>query len=154
MTNLTDPNRMRAVAFRITSAFEGGRYETYQNFDAGIVSYGLFQFTLASGSLARVVDQYLEHASSDVADALKAYQIRIQNRDETLRNDSTLKSLLVSAAVEQAMRDAQDAVATAQYWDVAQSFSIQPRGVQTPLGQALFFDLAIHYGQSGLQKHI
>jgi len=146
MPELTDPLRVRDVAFRITSAFEGGRYDGYQNYDAGIISYGLFQFTLASGSLSRVVEKYLAASTSDVAAGLRGYQGRILARDSSLRNDTQLRDLLKAAGAEQAMRNAQDAVATEKYWDVAQSFSIQPRGVRTPLGQALFFDLAIHYG--------
>src|SRR4051812_16386480 len=42
-------NRVRLAAFNITSGFEGGAYDTYQTYDAGIVSYGRFGFTLASG---------------------------------------------------------------------------------------------------------
>ncbi len=143
---LTDPARIRDTAFAITSAFEGGRYDGYQNFDAGIVSYGLFQFTLASGSLARVIDRYLERSTTPTADGLRGYQERIRGRDPSLRDDTTLKALLKQAATEDVMREAQVAVATEMYWDVAQTRSIQPRGVTTPLGQALFFDLAIHYG--------
>src|SRR5215207_5631585 len=64
--------RIRKAAFNVTAGFEGGGYASYQNFDAGIVSYGRFQFTLASGSLFSVLDRYLVAAStSPIANELR-----------------------------------------------------------------------------------
>ena len=41
-------DRIRRAAFNITSTFEGSKtYANYQNYDAGIISYGRFQFTLS-----------------------------------------------------------------------------------------------------------
>lgn len=138
---------IRRAAFNITAAFEGAGYGSYQNIDKGIVSYGRFQFTLASGSLFTVLERYLAASQTETAQALRSgYLQRIHDRDETLRNDSELKRLLLLAANENAMEAAQDSVATDKYWDLVQELSIQPRNIQTPLGQALLFDMAINHG--------
>ncbi len=143
---LTDPARIQQTALIITSSFEGGKYDSFQNYDAGIVSYGLFQFTLSSGSLAMVVKKYLATATSATAKSLEGFLPRLLARDASLRYDQVFKQLLIAAAREQAMQAAQLATAVELYWDKAQEISVIPRGVKTPLGQALFFDLAIHYG--------
>lgn len=143
---LTDPERIKDVAFAITSTIEGGSYSMYQNYDSGIVSYGLFQFTLAAGSLESVLDLYLGKASGPTADGLRALMPRIEAKDPALREDAEFKALLIAAGKEQPMKDAQESVATEKYWNRAQQVSMQPRNIKSPLGQALFFDLSIHYG--------
>lgn len=143
---MDEKERIRLAAFNITSAFEGSKgYAMYQTYDAGIISYGRFQFTLAGGSLASVVDGYLSRSDSPIAQQLRAYQARIRNRDASLRNDAQLQSLLIQAAAEKAMQDAQDEVAINSYWIPSQD-SVTVRGIQTPLGQALLFDMAIQHG--------
>jgi hypothetical protein len=143
---MDEKERIRLAAFNITSAFEGNKgYAMYQTYDAGIISYGRFQFTLASGSLASVMDGYLMRSNSPVAQQLRAYQARIKNRDVSLRNDTQLQNLLVQAAAEKAMQDAQDEVVVNSYWIPSQD-SVSVRGIQTPLGQALLFDMAIQHG--------
>ncbi|MEQ9029328.1 MAG: SH3 domain-containing protein, partial [Aggregatilineales bacterium] len=42
--------RVKKASFAITAAFEGTGYAAYNNYDAGIISYGLIQFTMAAGS--------------------------------------------------------------------------------------------------------
>ena len=142
-----DPERVRKASFNITAGFEGGGYATYQNRDDGIISYGRFQFTLASGSLFSVVDKYLEKATGSVADQLRAqYHAPIKARDANLRNDGNLKNLLVAAAPDPIMQAAQDAVATEVYWNASMNLSAVPRNINTPLGRALLFDMAINHG--------
>lgn len=139
--------RIRKASFNITVGFEGGAYSTYQNYDAGIVSYGRFGFTLASGSLYSVLERYLRTAKTIYANQLRSqYLERVHQRDWTLRTDLVLKDLLIMVAAEQAMRDAQDAIATEDYWDLVQELSVQPRGVVLALSQAFLFDTAIHHG--------
>jgi hypothetical protein len=140
-------DRVRRAAFNITAGFEGGGYETYQNSDDGIVSYGRFQFTLASGSLFSVLDRYLQRAAGAVADELRSvYAARVQARDAALRNDTRLRDLLRAAAADPIMQTVQDEIATEVYWNRVQDLSIRPRGIVTPLGQALLFDMAINHG--------
>ncbi len=146
------PDRVRKASFNITLGFEGGAYNTYQNYDAGIVSYGRFGFTLASGSLASVLDLYLSTATSTTAAQLRSlYQQRVDNRDATLRTDTTLRNLLLAAASDPIMQAAQDSIATTNYWNAVQNLSIKPRNLQLALSQAFIFDLAIN---SGVQNNL
>lgn len=144
---LADTDRVRKAAFLITGAFEGNQgYATYQNFDRGIVSYGFIQFTLGSGSLARVINLYLANTSEGVADDLAKYQGRINERDPMLRNDTRLRDLLIEAAEEPAMQQAQDQVATEGYWKSVVDGYIMHRGLRLPLTWALLFDMGVNFG--------
>ena len=139
--------RVRLASFNVTSAFEGGGYDTYQTYDAGIVSYGRFGFTLASGSLFSVLDRYLSKATSAVAAQLRRqYLQRVHDRDASLRTDTLLRSLLISAAPDAIMQAAQNDIATELYWNVVQSVSITPRNIVLPLSMAFLFDTGINNG--------
>ncbi|MFZ4828451.1 MAG: chitosanase [Phototrophicaceae bacterium] len=134
------------AALDITATFEGG-YASYQNHDSGIVSYGRFQFTLAGGALYKVVSLYIKTSTTDLAKQLNdLYLTRIRDKDAALRTDNGLKDLLRKAAQDEAMRYAQDEIAKQKYWNLVQDLSIQPRGLVTPLSQALIFDMAINHG--------
>jgi hypothetical protein len=137
--------RVRKAAFSVTSAFEGHGYNAYQNYDRGIVSYGRFQFAL-TGGLPAVVQRYVSQSDSPVSDQLGPYLMRLNARDESLRHDVRLRDLLIAAADEQAMRDAQDSIATESYWEPVMEVSVRPRGIQSPLAIAMLFDIAIQYG--------
>lgn len=143
-----DVERIRQAAFNITASFEGRGYASYQSYDAGIISYGRFQFTLASGMLPLVVAQYAKNRpDGTTAKTLRDYyQYRLDARDRNLRDDPKLRALLVKAAADPDMQKAQDRTATEQYWDRTQSMTIQPRCIETALGQAFLFDVAIHHG--------
>lgn len=148
-----DELRLRRAAFNITAGFEGGGYGEYQNYDAGIISYGRFQFTLAAGSLVTIVNRYLERAMNEVASELRAaYQGRLNAKDATLKNDERLKALLKQAANDPIMQEIQDDTATAGFWQPVHDLSITPRGLTLPLGRALLFDMAINHGL--YNKHI
>lgn len=142
----TDEDRVSLVASNITSALEGATYGTYSNFDSGVVAYGIYRFTLASGSLGQVVERYLQGSNSMIASELANYMPRIRVREESLRNDNGLKELLLGAANEYAMRTAQNAVALELYWNQILELNITPRNIQTPLGKAMLFDIGIQLG--------
>ena len=143
---MNDETRVRTVAFNIAARFEGGSYQTFQNYDDGIISYGRFQFTLASGALGRIVTQFLDTSSSETALALRDYETRIANKDSTLRQDRDLRELLVAAARELEMRQIQNETATTLYWEPIKRVAILPRNLQSPLAWALLFDIGIHFG--------
>lgn len=146
-THASDLERVRRAAFAITEVFEGGHgYASYQNYDSGVISYGRFQFTLDAGSLGTVVSRFLERSNSPVANELRNYQQRIVSRDHSLRNDGRLKELLLAASTEDEMKRVQNEIATEAYWNRMLEISAQPRGVQSPLGLALLFDIAINFG--------
>jgi len=135
------------AALNITSTFEGFGYASYNNYDSGIISYGRSLYTLASGSLAAVLVDYLANSTTTTANKLRNdYLDRVNAQDETLRNDETFQTLLIAAADEIAMQDAQDAWTTENYWNRIYQQSIAPRGIQTPLGQALIYDIGISNG--------
>ncbi|RMG81952.1 MAG: hypothetical protein D6712_15420 [Chloroflexi bacterium] len=138
--------RVKKASFLITATFEGSGYAAYNNYDAGIVSYGLIQFTLAAGSLGTVIEKYLNASQSETAKALQAYWSRVQQRDPSLRNDGRFKELLIAAASEPEMQKAQDEVATIKYWNAVMSGYIEPRGLKTPLAWALLFDMGVNFG--------
>jgi hypothetical protein len=146
-TQPAQQERIIRAAFNITAGFEGSGYGSYQTYDQGIISYGRFQFTLQSGSLVAVINRFIETTDSLTAQALKKdYLARLTARDVSLRSDDRLQAILEHAAREKAMQDAQDYVAYQQYWLAVYNLSIEPRGIKTPLAQAMFFDIGIQHG--------
>jgi hypothetical protein len=146
---LLEQERIQRAAFAITFAFEGGGYASYQTYDTGIITYGRYPFTLASGSLGTVVARYVAQSDSAIAEELRStYLSRIQSIDASLHDDNRLKELLVEAAADPIMQTIQDELAIETLWNPVQELSIIPRGIQSPLGQALIFDMAIQHGRS------
>lgn len=138
--------RVQTAALAITAAFEGEGYAAYNNYDSGIVSYGLIQFTLAAGTLGVVMNNYLAHSNSAVANGLRAFQGRVAAADPGLRHDETFKTLLIQAADELEMRAAQNSLAIANYWDRLMDSYVKPRGFVLPLTYALLFDISVNFG--------
>lgn len=143
---LEDTERVRKASLRLTGAFEGHGYATFQNIDAGIISYGFIQFTLAGGSLATVVNRYLSRSDSEPSKALEPFQAAINNRDPMLRNNTNLRDALIAAANDPAMRAVQDQVATEGYWQAVIDGYITHRGLRLPLTWALLFDMGVNFG--------
>lgn len=141
-----EAERIRKAAFSITATFEGGSYKAYNNYDAGIVSYGLFQFTLAAGSLQTVLERYLSTSQSDVTNKLRGYLPRVMGKDAGLRHDIEFKNLLLAAGDEPPMQTAQIQVGTEKYWLAVYNGYIAPRNLKTPLAWALLFDMGINFG--------
>lgn len=138
--------RVQKAALAITAAFEGEGYAAYNNYDAGIISYGLIQFTLAAGTLNTVVEKYLARSSSAVAKGLQAYSDRIRGMDQNLRHDEQLRKLLTQAAEEPEMQAVQNELAIANYWDRLVDRFVTPRGFEQPLTYALLFDISVNFG--------
>jgi Glycosyl hydrolase family 46 len=142
-----DLNRVKIAAFNITAGFEGGGYSTYQNYDAGIVSYGRFQFTLVTDGIFRLIDRFSTRSNNPIALELRnSYMERARKNDATLRHDQRFKQLLIEAGKDPIMQAAQDELATEKYWNVVLDLSIRPRGYQTALAHALIFDMGINFG--------
>jgi hypothetical protein len=145
-----EPEKWRAVIWSITSIFESGRPEgnpaAYQNFDAGIVSYGKHQATLAAGSLGQVLDAYYSLSQSSTSQRLQQeFDARVKAKDGTLRNDEDFKTLLVEAASEQEMVDAQDSVFDQFYYQPAIA-KAQQCALTSPLALAVVYDIRIQGG--------
>jgi hypothetical protein len=144
------PDKWRPTIWAITSIFESGRPEgnpaAYQNSDAGIVSYGRHQATVASGSLAAVLDAFFPRSSSATSQALRnEFASRVGQRDGSLRDNGRFKELLLAAAAEPAMTEAQDEVFEANFYRPAVE-QARKRGIRTPLGVAAFYDTRIQGG--------
>jgi hypothetical protein len=141
-----DIDRVRRVAFLITGAFEGGAYDAYNNYDAGIVSYGIIQFTLAAGSLATVIQRYVSRSDSEQANQLEKYLARVNARDTMLRTDTGFRDALIAAAQDEVMRTVQDEVAAEGFWQRIIDGYITHRGLVLPLSWALLFDMGVNFG--------
>ncbi|MCP4356859.1 MAG: cellulase family glycosylhydrolase [Chloroflexi bacterium] len=145
-----EPDKWRDTIWAITSIFESGSPEgnpsAYQTYDAGVISYGKHQATLASGTLNRVAQAYFQRSQSDTAKALqKEYGARITQMDQSLRNDGRIKQLLLQAANEAAMAEAQDAVFEQSFYQPAIA-AAREYNVVSPLGLAALYDTQIQGG--------
>lgn len=151
------PEMKRAyeVGDKITSKYEGGSYGSLQTVDAGIVSYGKHQTTLASGNLAKLLDLYLAKAKahtpvSAAATTLEGYVSKVKGSakdKEALRGDSTFTGALKTAAAEDAMHDAQDEFFYDAFWVPAVKLALK-YGVTSQLGYATVYDCTIQGGAS------
>ncbi|HSH03621.1 MAG TPA: NBR1-Ig-like domain-containing protein [Anaerolineae bacterium] len=145
-----NPQTWRETIWSITSVFESGIPQgnpaAYQNYDAGIVSYGAHQATLQSGTLQAVLEKYWSTSTSATAQALKnEYQTPVANKKPELRHDQRFKSLLINAATEPEMLAAQHDVFATNFYNPAIELA-QSRGVETPLGLACVYDTRIQGG--------
>jgi len=138
--------RIRRLAFLITGTFEGRGYSAYNNYDAGIVSYGIIQFTLAAGSLVTVINRYLERSQTESANKLRGYQAAVNNRDPLLRDNMGFKAALLEAANDPTMQAVQDQVATEGFWKQVVDGYITPRQMVLPYSYALLFDMGVNFG--------
>jgi hypothetical protein len=150
------PEEWRSAIWDITSVFEsgrpGGRADAYQNSDSGIVSYGKHQATLQSGNLERVLTAYFQRSSSPACHSLQQeYAARVKNKEESLRHDARFKELLLAAAGEEAMRQAQDAHFEQNFYQPTTTRA-RELGVKTPLGLACLYDARVQGGQGGLNR--
>ena len=145
-----EPEKWRDTIFAIASVFESGSPQgnpsAYQTYDAGIISYGKHQATLQSGTLYRVLDAYFGLSNSSTSQTLKSeYGSRVAKKDVTLRNDGRIRKLLLDAAKEPAMNQAQDNIFDQDFYHPAIAQARQ-NGIQTPLGLAALYDTNIQGG--------
>jgi hypothetical protein len=148
-SNLT-PEAWRRTIFAITSVFETGTPEgnpaAYQTYDAGIISYGRHQATLSSGNLGRVVQAYVQRSDSPTSQTLQQeYLARLLNNDRSLREDGRLRQLLITAAHEPAMHEAQELIFAQNFYQPSVESARQYR-LGTPLGLACLYDTRIQGG--------
>ncbi len=153
MTNymtFTENDKLKALA--IVNIFETSRvYGDYAacgvlNDGAG-VSYGINQFTHRSGSLARVVEAYLngggqtgKEVFEDLLPTLKKKSIAAITQ---LAADRRFRKALRSAAVTEEMRSAQRKIAFRQYLQPALKICAA-HGFVTPLSLAVVYDSVTH----------
>lgn len=153
-----EPQRWRSVIWAITSVFESGSPEgdptCYQNYDAGIVSYGKHQTTLQSGILSLLLDDYFVHSQSPTSQALRQeYAESTRQRDPSLRNDTRFRDLLIQAASEKAMLEAQDRIFDKYFFQPAVE-KAQQLNILSPLGLTVIYDNRIQGGLTTVQNAV
>lgn len=135
--------------------FESGKagYGAYQNKDAGIVSYGKYQFTAHNGkssSLAQVLDQYASNGGAQAEQAKKYSEIIKNGGGAGLRNDKGFEAMLKGASGEKAMQDAQEQTFDKRYYNPAMAFA-QKSGINVVRNQRVAGFLADTNVQGGMQ---
>ena len=157
-----DANRVKDVVQSIVRVFESGhpdgRYDAIVILpDSAGISYGISQGTDRSGTLDRIVRDYIA-AGGAFARELAPYLPRLQ-RDETASVDPQhppawvrqLMALLVDAAADPVMQRVQNSVFTELYWRPALT-AARSLGLRHPLSLAVVYDTWIHSGPQGLSR--
>ena len=111
--------------------------------DAGHLTYGRSQTTLASGNLWRLVENYCQAAAGEVAEELRAYLPRLEARDITLDQDARFRALLREAGSDGVMQRVQDQFFDRAYWQPALA-AAQGLGIPSALGTGVVYDSFIH----------
>jgi len=141
---------IRGVALRVTNVLETGgldRYAAINDYDAGIISYGKHQVTLASGNLEALLNRYLSSASGPAASTLSGYMNRVRAKDQSLRSDQGFKRALIEAASDPAMHAAQESQIIQSHYNPAAKRANE-WGIATPLGISMVYDTNL---QGGMQ---
>ena len=125
-----------------------GRYSALAVLDDGAgISYGISQFTHRSGSLLKVVEQYLANGGAIGAEVLKrnipALRTQTAAAVNALASNRDLRSALKEAASAPEMRSAQEAVADEMYLLPAIR-ACGGSGFVLPLSLAVIYDSITH----------
>ncbi|MBP9838397.1 MAG: chitosanase [Proteobacteria bacterium] len=142
---MNEMSALKEYAFLVTSRFESRGYDSIQTKDKGIVSYGLHQATLASGSLEKIIKRYLKTSKTQTAIELEKYLPQIENKSSILRKDKNFKTLLQKAAKESSMKMAQISEFTESYWKPVER-KLQELNFHSRQAAAVFYDTKIQGG--------
>lgn len=152
--------RNRAAVKALVSCHETGKpianYSAYVVLkdDAGI-TFGAHQATHKSGTLYKIVKMYCDITDSPLSKKLDAYVVGLKN--PSMRHkyaaDKNLKSLLIQAGKEPAMRFAQDKVFEVDYLEPATQ-AVLGSGWSTPLALAVVYDSMIQGGWTKVRDKV
>lgn len=139
----------KLTAQSIVNIFETGRLRgdygnvTVARNDAGHLTYGRSQTTLASGNLFLLITAYVEAAGAQFANALGPFLPRLEARDLSLDSNQPLRQILRQAGDDPVMRDVQDRFFDRVYWvpAVQRAGAI---GIDTALGATVVYDSSVH----------
>jgi chitosanase len=146
----------KKTAQAIVNIFETGRLRgdygnvTVARNDAGHLTYGRSQTTLASGNLFLLIKAYVEAADAAFAADLQPFLSRLAARDLSLDNDLALRQLLRQAGDDPVMRDTQDAFFDRVYWNPA-TLRAEAIGIGTALGTTVVYDSTVHGSWKAMQ---
>ena len=125
--------------------------------DGAGISYGISQFTHRSGSLAAVVERYLELDGTVGRFALENAMPSLRRKDprivRNISRDERLKKALRSAAITREMRVAQMQVAFEKYLQPAMN-ECERLGFELPLSLAVIHDSMTHGSYERFRDHI
>ncbi len=111
--------------------------------DAGHLTYGRSQTTLASGGLAELLRRYLARDDARDAAALKPYLGRVAARDFSLDEDDTFKAALRVAGSDPAMQATQDTYFDERYWEPAEKAAAALQ-LSFALSVCVIYDSLVH----------
>ncbi len=144
-------DKTKDIIFDITGKFEGGKADSLQTNDDGIISYGIHQATLGSGSLNDVLKRYTELSQTLTSKQIATYLTRVKSKDSTLKSDTAFLKLLKDAASESDMEQAQNEVFSQKYYEPAMKDAATDE-VNSALGMAIYYDTEIHGGLDTVRK--
>jgi len=139
----------KATAQAIVNIFETGRARgdygqvTLLAGDAGHLTYGRSQTTLASGNLHLLIKAYCEEAQAQLAVELSVFLERLASRDLTLDHDMALRNLLREAGSDAIMHQVQDQFFDRVYWTPAER-EAQGLTIASGLGTNVVYDSFVH----------
>ncbi|TAJ85746.1 MAG: chitosanase [Reyranella sp.] len=145
MVNALQKATCKAIVNLFETGTVRGRYDSvvFVEGDAGHLTYGSSQTTLASGNLFLLIDRYCKAKNNLFGDPLSAYLGRLEARDFSLDTDATLRGLLHSAGSDPVMQDTQDSFFDAVYWTPAEA-AAAAMGLKLPLSVGVVYDSTIH----------
>jgi len=122
--------------------------------DAGHLTYGRSQASLASGALFQLLDNYCSQDGARFAAPLRPALPRFEQKDTTLDADQAVQKTLVEAGTtDPVMREVQDQFFDRRYLTPACS-TAQALGLTDPLCQAVVYDSWIQGGWSIVKQRI
>jgi chitosanase len=144
LTNIQKKTAQAIVNIFETGSVHGeyGQVTVVRN-DAGHLTYGRSQTTLASGNLYLLVKAYCEAPGALFAGDLNPYLSRLATRDLALDNDAMLRNVLHDAGGDPVMHDVQNQFFDSVYWKPAAQ-SAANLGFKDPLSTAVVYDSCIH----------
>ena len=145
MVNALQKATCKAIVNLFETGTVRGRYDSvvFVEGDAGHLTYGSSQTTLASGNLFLLIDRYCKAKGNLFGAQLSAYLGRLAAIDLSLDTDPTLRGLLHSAGSDPVMQDTQDSFFDAVYWTPAEA-AAKAMGLKLPLSIGVVYDSTIH----------
>lgn len=111
--------------------------------DAGHLTYGRSQTTLASGNLFLLISAYVSTPGVHFADRFTPYLARLRQIDLSLDHDSTFRGLLEQAGSDPVMHAVQDQFFDRVYWTPAATAAAQ-LSITSALGCCVLYDSTVH----------
>jgi chitosanase len=149
----------KRVAQAIVNVFETGApcgdyaSVTVIRGDAGHLSYGRSQASLASGNLYNLIRRYCETEGARFASALSPYFGRLRSCDVRLDADREFRGLLRDAASDPAMRTTQDEFFDSVFYLPAVKAAGEI-GISTALGHTVVYDSFIQGGWTTVRRSV